>query len=382
VIDFTVTDEQRAVGAEARAFLAEHFPPELEEHVYRSGTSHDLDWSAALAERGWIAATWPESAGGSGQSRVQTAPRDDEFYKADAPTIALGTTAMVAQLIHAVGTPEQQHLVEQATRGEIVIVLGFTEPESGSDVAAAQTRAVRDGDEWVVNGSKMFTTNAHVGDYVFLLARTNPEAAKHRGLTTFVVPLDQPGIEVQAVYTLSGERTNIVYFNDVRVADRWRIGDVDGGWKVMLVSLQSEHSASFHHRLDALIDATEEWADEHPALADDGALGEALARTVAEYEVARLLGHRADWLAHHGQSAEVEGPMAKLFSSEALVRATQRMSQALGPDAVRSYFEPTAPINGRVEYLLRYALGTTIYAGTSEVQRGIIATRGLGLPRS
>ena len=116
---------------------------------------------------------------------------------------------------------------------DITIALGFTEPECGSDVAAARTKAVRSGDEWIINGSKMFTTNGHIADYVFLLARTNPEKPKHKGLTMFLVPLDAHGVEVQAVWTLSGERTNITFYSDVRVGDECRIGEVDGGWGVL-----------------------------------------------------------------------------------------------------------------------------------------------------
>ena len=130
-------------------------------------------------------------------------------------------------------------------------MLGFSEPEAGSDVANAQTRAVRDGDEWVINGSKMFTTNAHIADYVFLLTRTNPDVPKHKGLTMFLVPLDRDGVEVQAVYTLSGERTNITFYNDVRVPDSARIGDVDGGWRVLTASLMDEQASSFGPRIAA-----------------------------------------------------------------------------------------------------------------------------------
>ena len=139
-------------------------------------------------------------------------------------------------------------------------MLGFTEPEAGSDVAAAQARAVRDGDEWVIDGQKMFTTNAQEADYVFLLTRTNPEVAKHKGLTTFLVPLRQPGVEIQPVFTVSGERTNLTFYSDVRVDDSLRIGEVDGGWEVMTVGLTFERSLPQGGDSRRLLHAMERWA--------------------------------------------------------------------------------------------------------------------------
>jgi alkylation response protein AidB-like acyl-CoA dehydrogenase len=386
-MDFRLPVEAESFRADLRAFLEEQITDELEERVYRTGVSHDEDFTAALRERGWLAAGLSEEAGSNGRDPFTSHVEKHEFGWVDAPSYANGTSSMVAHLIMRVGTEEQRReIVPKVRRGEIIIVLGFSEPESGSDVANAQTRAVRDGDEWVIDGSKMFTTNAHIADYVFLLTRTNPDVPKHQGLTTFLVPMKQPGVEVQAVYTLSGERTNITFYNDVRVADRWRIGEVDGGWRVMTASLQDEHSAAWGNRIDRLLAETEAWAREttdasgQPRI-DDPDVRERLARCATEHEVSILLEHRVVWMTSEAMVPEAEGPMAKLFSSEALERCAQDLCEMVGPDALRSYFDPTAPRGGRIEHALRFSLGTTIYAGTSEVQRNIIAARGLGLPR-
>jgi len=386
-MDFRLGERSDALRAEVRAFLDEFMTPERDERLYRTGVFWDEDFTAALRERGWLAPSWPEEWGGQARDPLEMVAIGEEYGRVEAPTYAIGTTMMVARLILAVGTEEQKReILPRALRGDIIIVLGFTEPESGSDVAAAQCKAVRDGDEWVVNGQKMFTTNAHLADYVFLLTRTNPDVAKHKGLTTFLVPMKQPGVEVQAVYTLSGERTNITFYNDVRVEDRWRIGDVDGGWRVMTASLQDEHSSGFGARIGRLVEEVESWArdatgaDGRPRIEDPDAR-ERLARAATEQEVSVLLQRRSAWMAATGRVPEAEGPMCKLFSSEAMERAAQDLTELVGPDALRSYFEPTAPRGGRIEHLLRYSLGTTIYAGTSEVQRNIIAQRGLGLPR-
>ena len=387
-MDFRLGGNTAELRAEVRAFLDEHITDALKERVYRTGVSHDDDFTKALVERGWYAPGWPVELGGQGRDPIEMLVIYEELRYADAPTYSIGTTTMVAGVIREVGTPEQKAaIIPPALRGELVIVLGFSEPDAGSDVAAAVTRAVRDGDEWVINGQKMFTTNAQIGDYVFLLTRTNTEVAKHQGLTMFLVPMDQPGIEIQAVHTMSGERTNITFYNDVRVSDEWRIGEVDGGWATMMVSLKLEHGNGFAHALLRLLRGAERWArdavddDGIPRL-DDPDVRERLGRTATDAEVSRLLLRRSAWMAEEGIPTKAEGPMTKLFSSEALERRAQDLTEVMGPDALRSYFEPTAPSNGSIEHMLRHALGTTIYAGTSEVHRNTIAQRGLGLPRS
>jgi len=341
-MDFRLGVSSEARRAEVRAFLDEHMSLDLEEHVYRTGVSHDEAFTKALVEGGWIAPSWPVEFGGQGLDPEEMVAVAEELRLADAPMYGIGTTLMVAAVILAAGTEEQKaEIVPKALAGEIVIVLGFSEPEAGSDVAAATTRAERDGDEWVVNGQKMFTTNAQIGDYVFLLTRTNTEVAKHKGLTMFLVPLDQPGVEIQAVFTLSGERTNIVFYNDVRVADEWRIGEVDGGWQTMTVALTNEHAAGFAAAIDRLLRAAESWARE--ATDDDGVpriedpeVREALGRTVIDLEVSRLLQRRVAWMAQTGQAVVAEGPMSKLFSSEALKARAQDMVEAPTPCAATS----------------------------------------------
>jgi alkylation response protein AidB-like acyl-CoA dehydrogenase len=380
-MDFRLGSAAEELREEVRTFLDEAMTRELEERIYRSGTSYDPGYNAGLHERGWLAASLPAEYGGGGQDPVEVLVLAEEQQRADAPTYTNGTSVMVAKVLIEAGTEEMKRdVVPKLLSGQAICVLGFSEPESGSDVANAQCRAVRDGDEWVINGSKMFTTNGHIGDYVFLLTRTNTEVAKHKGLTTFLVPMKQPGVEAQAVYTLSGERTNITYYNDVRVPDSARIGEVDGGWKVMTVSLQDEHTGGYGSRIRRLLEEAEAWAEESGRIADPDVRAR-LAKVAAEQEVALLLQRRGIWMTEAGIVPEAEGPMSKLFSSEAFARASQDLFELLGPDAVRSYFDGTAPRHGWMEYAVRFALGTRIYAGTSEVQRNIISQRGLGLPR-
>ena len=380
-MDFRLGPEAESLRDEVRAFLEDAMTPELEERMYRTGVSRDAAFNDGLLEHGWFAAGWPEEHGGSGRDPVEVLVITEELQRYDAPTYANGTSLMVAGVLLHAGTEQmKREIVPKLLRGELICVLGFSEPEAGSDVANAQCRAVRDGDEWVINGSKMFTTNAHIADYVFLLTRTNPDVPKHKGLTTFLVPMKQPGVEIQGVFTLSGERTNITYYNDVRVPDSARIGDVDGGWRVMTASLQDEHTTGYGARIQRMLEEAEAWAEESGRITDPDVRAR-LAKIAAEVEISLLLQRRGIWMTQTGDVPTAEGPMAKLFSSEAFGRASQDVFEMLGPDGLRSYLDATAPRGGWLEHAMRHALGTRIYAGTSEIQRNIISQRGLGLPR-
>ncbi|MDX6741499.1 acyl-CoA dehydrogenase family protein [Actinocorallia sp. A-T 12471] len=386
-MDFGLGEGSERLRAETRAFLDEVLTDEILEECHRSGVNHHPRFSKAVSERGWLALGWPVEEGGQGRSPLEVLAHAEELQRRNAPTYGIGTTMMVSHVIALLGTEElKQRIIPRALAAEIVIALGFTEPENGSDAAAAATRAVRDGDGWTITGSKMFTTNAHIADYVFLLARTDPDVPKHRGLTTFLVPMDQPGVEIQEVRTLSGERTNITFYNDVRVGDDLRIGEVDGGWKVMGAALSREHANGFVGEQQRLLADLVAWARE--AVGEDGrprigdpAVAERIGRSRADIEVSLLLQRRSVWLQSEGLDVRGKGSMAKLFSTERLERQAAAVLELVGADALRSRGEPSAVRGGGFEYAVRHAKGTTIYAGTSEIQRDIIAQHALSLPR-
>jgi alkylation response protein AidB-like acyl-CoA dehydrogenase len=387
-MDFRLGGKSEAVRREAQDFLAEAFTPEVRRTMEETGVHHSWDFHRKLVARGWLAPGWPKEFGGQGRDPLEILAFAEELQRAGAPTYGVGTTLMIAGVIRHIGTEEQKQLIlPPALRGEIIIVLGFTEPESGSDVAAAQTRAVRDGDQWVINGQKMFTTNAQEADYAFMLTRTNTEVPKHQGLTTFLVPLKQPGVEIREVRTISGERTNLTFYTDVRVDDSLRIGEVDGGWDTMAVGLTLERSGAQGGQSFRLLAAMEHWAATavdpagRPRVTDPTVLAR-LGRAAAENEVSTLLARRSAWVQSTGGLPGVEGSMAKLFASEALTRQGGDFMDMLGPDGTRSTGDPTAVEGGAAEFALRFALGATTYGGTSEIQRNIIAQRGLGLPRA
>ncbi len=271
--------------------------------------------------------------------------------------------------------------------GDSVPALGYTEPDSGSDVAAARTRAVRDGDGWRIDGQKMFTSLAEEADWILLLTRTNPDGPKHQGLTFFLVPTSTPGIEIQPIRTLSGKRTNATFYDGVRVGDEWRIGEVDGGWQVMLVALSYERGVAGGVRdAERLLVNAEAYAratrgDDGRPLVEQPEWRDALGRLAVDVEVADLLAGRAAWVSGSGRLPGTEGAQVKLFATEAVTRGANTFLDLAGPDGVVRG-DPHVDRARFFEYCYRFAPVTTIYGGTSEIQRNLIAQRGLGLPRS
>ncbi|HEX3566747.1 MAG TPA: acyl-CoA dehydrogenase family protein [Acidimicrobiales bacterium] len=386
-MDFDLGAEAEAVRKDVREFIAENVSSDIHERMAETGTYYDADFARALGARGWIAAGWPVEEGGSGRNWLEQVALNQELRHADAPMDAIGTTMLIAATLRMFGTPEQKEtIMKPAVRGEVVIALGYTEPDSWSDAAAARTRAVRDGDEWVIDGEKMFTTLVQVADYVFMLTRTNPDVKKHRGLTTFLVPTTSAGFSISEVKTLGGERTNITTYEGVRIPDSLRVGEVDQGWSVASAALELEHSGSYAgETLEVLAVAVEQASQPGPdgsRLIDDPSVRARLAQAAVEAEMGDLLGMRAGWMHQVGQRPLVEGSMAKVYSSEAFSRATSEILDIFGPASLqrgRGLGDETLTM---IEHAYRHSQVTRIYAGTSEIHRSIIAEAGLGLPRT
>src|SRR3984957_15025947 len=235
--------EQEQFAKEARAFLDEVVTEEVHEEERRTGNGFNLKVHLALGEKGWLTPTWPVDEGGAALDAVRARIRELEMARARIPSITAGTTRLVYSAVEKYLDREiLADLKPKVAAGEVRFCLGYTDPNGGSDIANSTLRAVRDGDEWVLNGSKIFTTGAQNCQYTFLITRTDPELPKHKGLTMFLVPLDTPGVEIQALRTFAVERTNIVYYSDVRISDKYRLGGVNDGWSVLHGPLDEEHS--------------------------------------------------------------------------------------------------------------------------------------------
>jgi alkylation response protein AidB-like acyl-CoA dehydrogenase len=380
----TISEADRSFWKEVVGFLDEHAEA-IAEQEWRTGDGVNPDVYKAMGDKGWLMPWLPPEEGGIAATPIQLAILARELRAHRVPQNAYSNTMQVIAMVNHFGTAAlREEVALPVAQGDVRICLGYTEPDCGSDLANVKTRAVRDGDEWVVTGQKMFTTTAQHAHYAFVLARTDPEAAKHRGLTTFLVPLTRGGIEIRAIHTLGGERSNMVFFDEVRITDHYRVGAVNDAWSVMNSALDIEHGLgesssagfdvdgglNFTGTLALTLDAAVRWAGQpqpdgtRPL--DDLHVRQTLAMIAAEVELTRLPA----------------GPPGRVLSSESLIANTAIILELIGPDVLLQRGEDGAVADGWPEYAHRFAQGTAIYGGTTDVHRSIVAEKYLGMPRS
>jgi alkylation response protein AidB-like acyl-CoA dehydrogenase len=383
-IDFDLGEDARALAEEVDAFFAATLTPELKAHAHHSWQGHHPYVHKKMAEANLLFPAWPKEKGGRGATPYARYAAAEVWARYGWSGHATGTTLMIAAMVDRFGSEKaRKDVLEPILAGDIVCSLGYSEPGSGSDVFAAQTKATRDGDGWRIDGTKMFTSGAEMSSYVLMLCRTNPDVAKHKGLTMFIVPLKTEGVTVQPVHTFQDERTNITFYDGVRIPDDYRLGEVDGGVRTMSAALELEHGGSgFARALAALATAAEEICrevtqDGRP-LIEHASAQMRLARTLTHSLVSEMLALRALWAAENKIDVPAAGPMSKMFSSEKFLEDSSDLLNLTAPLSLSKREGPAEVIN--VSY--RFAHGATIWAGTSEVHRSMIAERVLGLPRS
>jgi alkylation response protein AidB-like acyl-CoA dehydrogenase len=387
-MDFEIVDKLADLRDAAARWLDENADPEWAEEQARTGDFHTPELQRRLARDGWLGAGWPREYGGTDNSPQLATAIYQEMARRGFHLDGWGSTRLVCQTLLRVGTEDQkQRYVRGMIDGAVLIALGYTEPDSGSDAAAAKCRSVRDGEEWVIDGQKMFTSTAQLSTHVFMLTRSDFDVPKHEGLTMFMVGLDAPGVEIQPMYTVGGQRTNATFYSDVRVPDADRVGDVGEGWSVMKVALGFEHGARRPPTSPTLLEGVASWARETTRpdgsrVFDDQSVQERLARIAIDEEIAKLLSLRVAWIVEHAGMPGAEGSMAKLFGAEARQRQHATLQEIVGPEAVLQHFSGDAPLDGAVDSAFRYGIVDTIYGGSSEIMREIVAQRHLGLPRN
>ncbi|MCC6383288.1 MAG: acyl-CoA dehydrogenase family protein [Dehalococcoidia bacterium] len=388
-MEFQFTAEHEALRQEVRDFLRANLP--AAGHGPPRPTSQE-DWPAQmafnqkLAERQWIAPAWPRQYGGLGWSHLEQMIFAEELAYAGAPDGGrVFNVGMIGppRIVH--GSPEQkrEHL-PRITGGEVVWCQGYSEPGAGSDLAALQTRAVRDGDDYVVSGQKIWTTGAHHADWCFLLARTDAEAPKHRGISFLLVDMDSPGITVRPIVNMAGyHEFNEVFFEDVRVPAVNRVGEENNGWYVAMTLLDFERSnvASIAANQRTLETLARSLREEQPNGAYLDVLRHRLADLWVANETGRLLSYRTAWMQEAGKIANYEASVIKVFATELAQKITNFGVNLLGPAGGLEPGSKCAPFDGVLEKGHLSNVSPTIYSGSSEIQRNIIATRGLGLPR-
>jgi alkylation response protein AidB-like acyl-CoA dehydrogenase len=381
-VHFGFSPAEQRVRDDIRAFLAQALPPPtaIQEDGWISGFSPEF--SRRMGAAGWIGMTWPRAYEGGERSYIERAIVTEELLRAGAPTAAhwMGDRQIGPALL-AHGTEEQKReILPRIVRGELVFCLGMSEPGAGSDLAALKTRAVEDGDAFVVDGQKVWTSLASHAHYCYLVARTDPDAPRHHGISELLVDMSLPGISVRPLVDMTGEHHfNEVFFESVRVPKRWLIGERNRGWFQIASQLDYERAgmerllsyAPLFRDLEAHIRAT--------GRGRDPTIREALARFHGELAVGRLLLYRIAWKLSRGITPSAETALAKLYGTELEQRLARFAGEVLGDEALLT--AGGTPLATRVARAILNAPGLTIRGGTVEILRNIVAQRGLGLPR-
>jgi alkylation response protein AidB-like acyl-CoA dehydrogenase len=391
-MDFRFSEKEEGFRTEVREFLdrelaaedeSEPFDIRSEEHWRRANV-----FMKKLSKKGWIAMHWPKEYGGYGASIMEQLIYNEEMAYRRAPLVNQSGTNMVGPTLILYGSEEQkkQHL-GGITSGEIIWSQGYSEPQAGSDLASLQTRAVRDGDDYIINGQKIWTSNAHRSQWMFMLARTDPEAPKHKGISFFLVDMKSPGIEVRPLVNLAGQHGfNEVFFEDVRVPKENLVGEENRGWYVGVTLLDFERSnisgaAAAKREFERLVRYARETRHNGRTLLELPHLRYKLAETAIEIEIGRGMSYRVASIQNSGGIPNYEASMAKLFHSELAHRLARVGTQVVGTYGALRPGSKHAQLEGQFTESYMTSLGGMIAAGTSEIQRGIIAGRGLGLPR-
>ena len=405
-MDFNDTPPEAAFRAEVRAFIENECPPGIKRRGFRAafggGGWDDIHmsreeyfatnggWVKKLAQHGWIAPAWPKEYGGAGMTVMEQFIFSQEMSLSGAPrggNFGIGTGwAGPTIILH--GTEEQRlKYLPGIVQGDEVWCQGFSEPGAGSDLAAVQTRAIKDGDDYVVNGQKIWTSGAHVAQYMILLARSDPDAPKHKGISYFIVDMKSPGIEVRPLVNMAGNHDfNEVFFDNVRVPAKNMIGEENRGWYVGTTTLDFERSGiatSISHSLMVKDLAT--FVRENKGqgfISESKTVKNEIADRMIEAGVEEMLSYQVISMQNRGLVPNKESSIAKLFSSELDVRIAGTAMRVLGSYGQLMTGSEHAAASGRVGSTYLYATTSTVGGGTSEIQRNIIASRGLGMPRA
>ena len=390
-MDFQFTAEDELFRKEVREFVLQELPQDWEGGGrYPEEDDWDLTLSLRkkMAERGWLTMHWPEEYGGQNATAVRSAIFSEELTYNRTPGRDIFGVRMLGPTLMIHGSEDQKHThLPPVARGEIQWCQGYSEPESGSDLASLDTRAVLDGDEYVVNGSKIWTSMAHRADWIMLLTRTDPDAPKHRGITFMLVDMKTPGIEVRPIINMAGRHEfNQIMLDNVRVPRANVVGEENRGWYVAVTLLDFERSgidlsASGRRLLDELTEYAAETTQNGRPLLELPWVRSLLADRYIDCEVARLMAYNVAYMQGNGLVPNKEASMSKVFGSETVQRITAAGMDILGMYGVLAREEKWAPLKGRIQEAWMSAFAGTIAAGTSEIQRNIIASRGLDLPR-
>ncbi len=389
-MDFAFTPEQVALRQELREYFTALMTPEVTAGLAESGFGGTLykQLVRRIGADGWLGVGWPKEFGGHGRTPVEQLIFFDEAQRATAPVPMLSINT-VGPTIMRFGSDEQKaRFLPPILAGELHFAIGYTEPGAGTDLASLRTAAVLDGDEYVVNGQKVYTTQADDADYVWLAVRTDADAPKHKGISILLMPTDTPGFSYTPIHVMGEGTTNATYYQDVRIPVANRVGEENAGWRLITTQLNHERVALCNSgAVERSITEVRGWAQE-TKLADGRRVIDQdwvqlnLARATAETEALRLMNCKVAWALQSGDLKGADASAMKVFGTESDIRVNRLLMEILGSVAYLSRESPDAVLRGRLEKRCQSALIRTFGGGATEIQRDIIAMQGLGLPRA
>ena len=391
-MDFEFNDEQKAFLREVEQFLDENQSPDVMDPT-RENMAQIVDTPARRAfmrkigQRGWLGITWPKEYGGQEGEGIYEYLLNESLARRGAPQIGKGVGIIGKTLIRNGSEKLKREFLPKILNNDVEFAVGYSEPSAGSDAAAMQLKATRDGDGWRLNGQKIWTTSAHFADWYWVGARTDPDS-KHHGITLFLIPMNHPGLTIQGIDTIGDERTNSVFFDNVYVSDDYVVGELNHGFQYISEALDLERFTMFTlspilQRLELLTEHVRTETRDGEPLRKDPVIRQQIARLVTQAEVARGLGFRfVAKSVKGGAPPTCEASAYKLFATELSKRVANASMDIGGPGAQLRVKTEDAPMQGRAESTYRYTVLDTIGGGTSEVQKNIIARRKLGLPKN
>ncbi len=392
-MDFSWSAEEEAFREEIRDFLKAELPPGWNDTLVLDKEDDEYikiakAFTQKLGTKGWFTAHWPEAYGGLNWPFWQHFIMNEEMSTADAPIIGgNGPKFLGPTIIHYGSDEQKEQFLPGIAKGEDLWVQGYSEPNSGSDLASLQTRAEEDGDEWVINGQKIWSSYGHYADWCFMLARTDPDAPKHRGISYFLLDMKTAGITVRPLINIAGTKGfNEIFFEDVRVPKNALLGEKNRGWYMATTTLSYERTAieapaRAQRILNDLVRYAKLTKRNGQTLAEEPSVRQRLAQLAIEIDVARCLSYRVATSQSREEIPGPEAPANKVFTSEMIQRISQVGMQMMGLYGQLEFNTKWAPLKGKIERLYLTSVSGTIAGGTSEIQRNIIAERGLGLPR-
>jgi alkylation response protein AidB-like acyl-CoA dehydrogenase len=390
-MDFKLTPEQEAFGQELDAYLRAQITPELVAEKLELGHSAQgpvyRKFIRQMGADGWLGIGWPEEYGGKGKTPLEQHIFFEvcEYHDVLLPVMALNA---VGPTLMKFGSEEQkQAILPRTLEGDMEIAIGYTEPEAGSDLLALQMTAVRDGDEYVLNGQKIFTTNAHLADYLWLAARTDPGAKKkHHGISVFLFPMDTPGISIQPMQLMGEGRNNCTYYDNVRVPASALVGEENSGWTYITSQLNLERIAlAPSSPIRRNIEEVTQWAKETrlngTLVIDRPAVRRTLADLTVQVDVLKMLNYQTAWMVTEGMQPFAESSALKAYGTNLAVDAASKLHEILSLYGQLTEHSKWTPLQGRIETALKRTLIPIFGGGAIEVQKNIVALAGLGMPR-